>query len=283
MASDGKAIWDAYLKEYNTEPKGATQLQAYAKKTDGLDNITFKDAKAIYEANAGNGGASESKESESNPLFASLQKGGDITKGLKKVTRDMTNKDKKISGKIEEKAKPKTAAAKKKAAPKKVKPPAIRKQGFRIWVENYVEGIEEIKDAGIKNEVYICNCKNSGFKIDTKVKAVIVDSCEKVQVEISDVLTSVDMINTKRSTLYIKKVAPTINVDKCAGPRLVLFQEFLDTKPQIITSMTSDMNVSVPGKTADDDMKDIPVPYQFITTVDPETKELKTVAVEHAG
>merc|ERR1711994_573271 len=110
--------------------------------------------------------------------------------------------------------KPKAAAAPKKAAAKKVKPPAIRKQGFRIWVENYIEGVEEIKDAGIKNEIYFVNCKNAGFQIPSKVKTVIIDSCQKIQVEIAEVLTSVDMINTKGSTLYLKKSVPTLNIDK---------------------------------------------------------------------
>jgi len=220
-----------------------------------------------------------------NPLFAALNKGGDITKGLKKVTRDMTNKDKKISGKIEEKKESAPAAKKvaKKAAAKKVKPPSIRKQGFRVWVENYVEGVEEISGVGLKNEVYLCNCKNAGFKISEKVKCVTIDSCSKVQIEIGDVLTSVDMINSKGCTLYLQKTIPTLNIDKCEAPRVVLFQECLNAMPQIITSMTSDMNISLPGQTADDDFKDVPIPYQFTTTVDPQTKEVKTVPVDHSG
>merc|ERR1719242_1824116 len=137
-----------------------------------------------------------------NPLFAALNKGGAITANLKKVTRDMTNKDKKVSGKISDSGPKKVPAPKKKAPPKKVKPPAIRKQGFRIWIENYVEGLEEITDATIKNEVYIVNCSNCAFKISTKVKQVTIDSCKKVQCEISEVLTGVDMVNTKGSTLY---------------------------------------------------------------------------------
>eukprot|EP00483_Globobulimina_turgida_P002065 UN02067 len=271
--------WNAYIDNFNTEPKGASQLQAYVKKNPLITNLSFKDANAMYKANKGKGkvGAAplESKEAEPsgavNPLFAQLNQGGNVTKGLKKVTRDMTNKDKTISGKINYSNKSKTAAPSKKkaAAPKKVKPAAIRKQGFRIWVENYVEGVEEIKEAGIKNEVYIVNCKNTGFRLATKCKAVIVDSCTKIQVEIDSVLTSVDMINTNGSTLYLKSNVPTLNIDKCAGPRIVLFQDLLDKNPQIITSMTSDMNISTPGKEVDDDWKDVPVPYQFITTVDP--------------
>jgi len=294
-------VWNAYLDKYNNvEPKDASQLQAFSKTVDSLPNLNFKSANETYKANKGKGkvgagaasdasaaAASESKSDDAapvNPLFAALNKGGAITAGLKKVTRDMTNKDKKISGKIEEKEAPKkkaAPAAAKKA--KKVKPPSIRKQGFRVWVENFTSGVEEIGDVGLKNEVYLCNCSNAGFKIGAKVKTVTVDSCKKVQIEIGDVLTSVDMINSKGCTLYLKATIPTLNIDKCEAPRVVMFQECLDTAPQIITSMTSDMNLSLPGKTADDDFKDVPIPYQFTTTVDPNTKEVKTVPVDHSG
>lgn len=101
-------VWNAYLSKFNAEPKDASQLQAYAKAQDNLPNLSFKEANECYKANKGKGkasggGAAEQKQPESsggggggNPLFAALNKGGDITKGLKKVTRDMTNKDKKM-------------------------------------------------------------------------------------------------------------------------------------------------------------------------------------------
>merc|ERR1712244_190584 len=111
------------------------------------------------------------------------------------------------------------------------------------------------KDATLKNEGYIAGCSNMGITIPDKCKSVIIDSCKKVQVEISEVLTSVDMVNSKSCTLYLKKTAPTLNIDKCEAPRVVMFQELLDKDPQIITSMTSDMNISLPGKTENDDWK----------------------------
>jgi len=301
--ADATIVWNAYLDRFKAEPADASKLAAFSKKDDSLPTLNFKAANECMKANKGKGrvggdvspvhsrpkdsapAQEDSKEQDApvNPLFAALNKGGDITKGLKKVTRDMTNKDKKVSGKVDSGPKPKAKAAPKKAAPKKVKPPAITKKGFRIWIENFVEGVEEISDATIKNEVYIVNCSNCGFKISSKVKQVTLDSCKKVQCEISEVLTGVDMINTKGSTLYLQKQVPTLNIDKCEGPRVVLSQEILDSNPQIITSMTSDMNISLPGATEDEDFKDVPIPYQFTTTVDPKTKEVKTVAMVHSG
>jgi len=291
--ADSIKVWNAYIDKYQSEPADASKLAAYSKSQDSLPTLNFKTANECFKANKGKGkiesaadAPEESKETDAapvNPLFAALNKGGAITANLKKVTRDMTNKDKKISGKIADSGPKKAAAPKKKAAPKKVKPAAIRKQGFRIWVENFVGGMEEISDATLKNEVYIVNCSNCAFKISTKVKQVTIDSCKKMQCEISEVLTGVDMVNTKGSTLYITKQAPTLNIDKCEGPRIVLYQEMLDKEPVIVTSMTSDMNISVPGLTEEDDFKDVPIPYQFTTTVDPKTKEVKTVALVHSG
>ncbi len=65
-------------------------------------------------------------------------------------------------------------------------------------------------------------------------------------------------------------------IDRCV-------QEVLANQPQIVTTMTSDMNISVPGATENDDWKEVPIPYQYITTVDPQTKEVKTVHMSHMG
>ncbi len=61
-------------------------------------------------------------------LFAELNKGGAITSGLKKVARSETNKDKKISGKVEDKA---TTAV----ASKPVKPARCELVGNKWTVE----------------------------------------------------------------------------------------------------------------------------------------------------
>merc|ERR1711916_362310 len=70
-------------------------------------------------------------------LFAELNQGGSVTSGLKKVTRDMTNKDKKVASKV---------PAVKKAAPKKKKvqkgPEVFARQGNK-WV---VENMDDRKD-----------------------------------------------------------------------------------------------------------------------------------------
>ena len=41
------------------------------------------------------------------------------------------------------------------------------------------------------------------------------------------------------------------------------------------------MNIQIPGATDNDDPIEIPVPYQFKTTIDPKTKAVKTEEVKH--
>ena len=154
---------------------------------------------------------------------------------------------------------------------------------MRLWIENYVEGTEELKDCDQKTEIYFYNCKNCGFAIPEKVKAVIADNCTKLQAEISEVVSSVEMINSRGCTFYLKKTIPTVNIDKCSNPKLVLFKELIQKKPEIVTSMTSDMNIQFPGKNENDDWKEVPIPYQYKTTVDPDTLKVTTEAVAHMG
>mmetsp|Transcript_96607 Transcript_96607/g.118364 ORF Transcript_96607/g.118364 Transcript_96607/m.118364 type:complete len:213 (+) Transcript_96607:42-680(+) len=210
-------------------------------------------------------------ESKANPLFASLNKGGNVTKGLKKVTKDMKTKNRTDrTGKV-------TIKAKTVAKPKK--DPIKKFKGPRLWCEFYYEGIIELKEAELKNEVFITQCQNTGFKVPKKVKSVTLDACKKVQIEITEVVSTVEMINCNGCTVYVKENAPSINIDKCSNPKLVLMKNALANNPSIITSMTSDMNLTIPDG---DDYKDVPIPYQFQVKIDPKTKKMETVAVlEH--
>eukprot|EP01084_Bolivina_argentea_P061881 113120_1 len=160
---------------------------------------------------------------------------------------------------------------------KKINKSVIRKEGFRICVENYVNVVKEIEFVGVKNEIYIVNCKHTVFKIDSKVKAVIIDSCQTIQVEISSVLMSIAMVNSKGCILCLKNNVPIINIDKCDGVRIIMFQELLNKQPQIITSLTSNVKLSVPD--GDSNWKDVSIPCQFITKIDPKSKQVSTVPV----
>jgi len=162
----------------------------------------------------------------------------------------------------------------------KKKEKSLKKQGPRLMVENYSEGVEELKEADQKTEVNFYSCSNTGFLIPNKVKNVVIDSCNRIQIEINEVISSIEMINSQSVTIYVKKTAPSITIDKSSQPKLYIFDEALLKDPNIITSMVTDMNICVQNG---DDWNDMPVPYQFITKIDKNSKKMTTLPVEHSA
>lgn len=69
------------------------------------------------------------------------------------------------------------------------------------------------------------------------------------------------MVNCKSVEVQSTGKVPTILVDKTDGCQLYLGAEALDTA--IITSKTSECNVSTPGATQDDDDVETALPEQF--------------------
>jgi len=303
--------WDAYVQKYGKNPDSSDQLMKFSK-TYGGKALNFKEAKDLYNSYSGKGKSSPSLNSQkplsqppppvqqkqkqeepeqveepeeekqdnnnANPLFAQLNKGGDITKGLNKVTSDMKTKNQpNRSGKviIDENIKPKIQPKSQEQHNDKIvkKEPSITKKGFRLIAENYTEGLQQFDEADVKSEIYITNCTGGGFMVANKVKGVTIDKCNKIQVEIHEVVSTIELVNCKNVTVYIKKTAPSILLDKCEQPILFIFQEALDKNPNIISSMVQDLNIEIPPEQDDADTVEIAIPYQFITTIDPKTKK----------
>jgi len=62
-----------------------------------------------------------------------------------------------------------------------------------------------------------------------------------------------------------------------------LNEKSVNPPPDIITSNVSELNLVVPGPTANDNEIEIPLPEQYITKYDPKTKKLATQPVTHGG
>jgi len=314
--------WEIYVEKYGKNPDSSEQLMHFSKNNG--KSLNFKEAKDLFNSHSGKGKASpalnaqkppsqppkekdlpkeEIKPSEevvveekqednnnndnANPLFAQLNQGTAITKGLNKVTKEMKTKNQpNRSGKVEEIVKPKQESKKlheEKEKEKEIKQASISKKGFRWIAENYKDGVQSFEEADTKSEIYITNCNGGGFMISNKVKGVTIDNCNKIQVEVHEVVSTIELINCKGVTVFVKKTAPSIHVDKCQQPKLVIFQEALDKNPSIITSMVQDFNIEVPPESDECDAVEIAIPYQFTTTIDPKTKKAVTTPVEHSG
>merc|ERR1711916_79111 len=172
-------------------------------------------------------------------LFAELNQGGSVTSGLKKVTRDMTNKDKKVASKV---------PAVKKAAPKKKKvqkgPEVFALQGNKWVVENMDDRKDLVIEAPKRNQtVYIYKLDNCVVQIQGKVNSICLDSCSKTGLVFADAVSVVE----------------------------------------VITSKTDEMNVVIPAVDEDSDITECPVPEQFRTRINPETRAIEVDVVQHHG
>merc|ERR1712083_504333 len=213
-------------------------------------------------------------------VMGELNKGLAVTKGMKKVTKDMKTKNRKDRvGKVTVK---KVAPKKKR---KKFGDPSTKFMGGRWMVENYEKegGLQVLDQANLKSNVFITMCDEMTVQIPGKVKAVTIDSCVKVRVFVQDVVSTVEVVNCKSVTVIVQKggKVPSFAVDKCESPQIILSRSAFEAMPDIYSSNVTAMNVEVPGATDDDDNKEHPVPEQFLTKIDPKTGVMTTAPTAH--
>jgi adenylyl cyclase-associated protein len=295
--------WDAYIDRYGNEPTDAKQLASYSKNTAAIATLNYKQSNEQFKRCKGKGkiggdGATAAAASDTaaasadnnnnsnsnsggNALFNSLQQGLDVTHGLKKVTSDMKTKNRSdrsglVKAPVKKKAKAKTEATKE---------PVIRPQGPILNVEYFTEGTQTMDGENHKittrTEIRLYKCSDFGLVLPVKCKSVQLLDCKKVQCQVSGVVSQIEMINCQSCTVYVDVNAPTVNVDQCSAPKLVIMPAAMVNPPEIITANTSDMNVEIPGATEEDDWITYCVPYQYKTTIDAQNRTFTTEAVAH--
>jgi len=206
-------------------------------------------------------------------LFGAINKGTDISKGLKHVTADQKTKNRPASertslvpGNVEKKTTERPAAG---AAAKKVKPPSKVHAGNKWMIENYTEGNIVIDETRLNDMIYIGNCKNCTITVKGKINGVTVDCCNKVGVVVDDIVSVFEIVNSNSVQCQIVGKAPCVNIDKCTGVQLYLSAAAVkgEDPTKVYTSKTSSINILIPGKTEDDDMVELAVPEQFCSVV----------------
>lgn len=198
-------------------------------------------------------------------LFASINKGTDITSGLKKVTDDMkTHKN----PSLREGPKPfvKQSSPDKSVATVKdpfAGTPKLALQGKKWFVE-YQKDNHNIKiDAEMNQSVYIFRCRNTVVQIKGKLNSVTLDSCKKSSVVFDDLVSCSEVVNCQSCKVQVMGCMPTISIEKTDGCQVFLSKESLNT--EIVTAKSSEMNVMVPKP--DGEFAELPIPEQFLTKV----------------
>ncbi|XP_058446134.1 adenylyl cyclase-associated protein 1 isoform X2 [Malaya genurostris] len=221
---------------------------------------------------------------ERSALFAQINQGEDITKGLKKVTSDMqTHKNPGLrSGPAPYKAPTGisngTKSVSAPAAPVS-KPPSFTRDGKK-WLIEYQKGNSNlvVEDAEMNNVVYMFKCENSTLVIKGKINSVVMDSCKKCSLVFDSLVASAEFVNCQSVQMQVLGKVPTISIDKTDGCQMYLSADSLDV--EIVSSKSSEMNVMIP-KGSSGDYSEQPIPEQFKTIV--RGQSLNTTCVESLG
>ncbi|KAJ3345442.1 hypothetical protein HDU83_004068 [Entophlyctis luteolus] len=219
-------------------------------------------------------------------LFSALNKEG-LTSGLRKVDKsEMTHKnpDLRASSVVSATEKPATATVKSSVVAPVVKaPPKCALEGNKWIVENYLNASEPvvIKNPELRHTVYIYNCINSTISVEGKVNAVTLDNCKKSGLLLSSIVSTVDIVNCKSVQVQVTQYAPTIAIDKTDGCQVYLSAGSVETGVEVLTAMSSEVNVLVEGDGEDGGYKERPVPEQIKSIV--KKGGMTTEIVEHKG
>lgn len=217
---------------------------------------------------------------ERSALFAQINKGEDITKGLKRVTSDMqTHKNTTLrSGPAPFKA-PSSSVTQVAAPVAQVdKPPVFTRDGKK-WLIEYQKNNTGlvVEQAEMNNVVYIFKCVNSTITIKGKINSIFLDSCKKCSVLFDSVVSSIEFVNCQSVQMQVIGHVPTISIDKTDGCQMYLSDDSKNV--EIVSSKSSEMNVLLPK--GNGDYTEHPIPEQYKTTIG--GKGLTTVCVESLG
>ncbi|KAG7499942.1 hypothetical protein JOB18_003350 [Solea senegalensis] len=197
-------------------------------------------------------------------LFAQLNQGMDITKGLKHVSDEQkTHKNANLRSQAAP-TKTQTSVTENsssRAAAKK-RPPLLELEGKKWRVENFEQKHDLlIEETELKQVVYAFNCNNSTLQIKGKINSIIIDNCKKVGLVFENVVGIVEVINSKSVQLQVLGTVPTISINKTEGCQVYLSKDSLSC--DIVSAKSSEMNIMIP--TDDGDYREFPVPEQFKT------------------
>ncbi|XP_001376362.2 adenylyl cyclase-associated protein 2 isoform X2 [Monodelphis domestica] len=215
----------------------------------------------------------EGRKDESSPsrsaLFAQLNQGEAITKGLRHVSDDQkTHKNPKLraqGGQTQSPTKNHTPSSISPQSPlQQNHPPMLELEGKK-WRVEYQENINNlvISNTELKQVAYIFKCNKSTLQIKGKINSITIDNCKKFGLVFDNVVGIVEVINSKDIQIQVMGKVPTISINKTEGCHIYLSEETLDC--EIVSAKSSEMNILIPQ---DGDYKEFPVPEQFKTAWD---------------
>ncbi|XP_077209364.1 adenylyl cyclase-associated protein 2 [Paroedura picta] len=202
-------------------------------------------------------------------LFAQLNQGETITKGLRHVSDDQkTHKNPSLRAQgtsVRSPTKSHTSSpATLKTPLQQSHCPVLELEGKK-WRVEYQEDKNDllITDTELKQVAYIFKCNKSTLQMKGKINSITIDNCKKFGLVFNNVVGIVEVINSKDIQIQVLGKVPTISINKTEGCHIYLSEESLDC--EIVSAKSSEMNILIPQ---DGDYKEFPVPEQFKTSWD---------------
>ncbi|KAJ7738522.1 adenylate cyclase associated N terminal-domain-containing protein [Mycena maculata] len=232
--------------------------------------------------------AAANSEGGAAAVFAELNRGEEVTKGLRKVPKsEMTHKNPALRASSVVPSSPGTAPLKKPIKPSKPsalsgkKPAKFALEG-KNWSIEYQENEAglAVDDCQLNQAVNIFGCKHSTILIKGKVNAVTLVNCVKTSVLVDSVVSSISVTNSPSFALQITGSAPMIQLDSTDSGQIYLSKGSLGV--EITTAKCSAINVSLPVDGEEEGVfEEQAVPEMLKTVVN--NGKLVTTVVEHVG
>lgn len=213
-------------------------------------------------------------------VFAEINQGQDIAKGLKKVDRSLqTHKNPELRGSssIPDRAPP--PRPKKPNTLKTKKPPRKELVGNKWFIENYENESEPIVlEANIDESVFVGNCSNLLIQVKGKINAVSLNACDSTSIVVDSTISGIELIKCVKFGVQVENTLPQITLDKCDGGNIYMSKESLQA--ELYTSCSTAVNVNYPVGD-DGDFVEYPLPEQFKHSFG--GGKLNSAVFEHAG
>ncbi|QLG74192.1 hypothetical protein HG535_0G00760 [Zygotorulaspora mrakii] len=223
---------------------------------------------------------SATKSEGLDAVFAELNQGENITKGLKKIDKSQQthkNPELRASSVVSQKAPPPKPL--KPSTLKTKKPPRKEMLGSKWFVENYENQTEPIIIEAQKDEsIFIGNCSNTLVQIKGKANAVSMNESTSTSIVLDSSISGIEVIKCVKFGIQVENSLPQVTLDKCDGGNIYLSKESIDA--ELYTSCSTAINVNYPvGE--DGDFIEFPVPEQLKHTFS--NGKLQSSVFDHAG
>lgn len=227
-----------------------------------------------------------------NAVFADLNKGENITSGLKKVdTSEMTHKNPSLRQAAPPASKKPTPPKKPSSLsssqipvePKKKVPKMELVDGTKWIIENFTESDAHAQkplviEAEMHQSVFIGNCAGITVQVKGKANAVSMSDTRNTGIVVDSLISGIDIIKSFKFGLQVVGTVAMVSIDKSDEGSIYLSKQSVEADAQIFTSCTTSLNVNV---LKHEDYEELAIPEQFKHSI--RNGKLVSEVVEHSG